>query len=43
MGLTRVSINRQLAAWRDEGLIEVGRGFMVVPDMARLEAAVKDG
>ena len=42
VGLTRVSVNRMLGAWRDQGLIEDGRGFIVVRDMARLEAAVEE-
>ena len=41
VGLTRVSINRMLSAWRDRGLIEDGRGYIVVRDMARLEEAVE--
>jgi len=43
VGLTRVSVNRHLAAWRDQGLIRDGRRYIVVPDMARLESAVKEG
>ena len=43
VGLTRVSINRHLAAWRERGLIQDGRGYIVVPDMSKLEAAVRDG
>jgi CRP/FNR family cyclic AMP-dependent transcriptional regulator len=42
VGLTRVSINRHLAAWRERGLIKDGRGYIIVPDMAKLEAAVRD-
>ncbi len=40
-GLTRVSINRILSAWRDKGLIEDGRRYIVVLDMARLEEEVE--
>ncbi len=43
VGLTRVSINRQLGAWRERGLIRDGRGYVVVPDPAKLEAAVREG
>jgi CRP/FNR family cyclic AMP-dependent transcriptional regulator len=43
VGLSRVSINRHLAAWRERGLIEDGRGYTIVSDMSKLEAAVKDG
>jgi CRP/FNR family cyclic AMP-dependent transcriptional regulator len=43
VGLTRVSINRHLAAWRERGLIQDGRGYIVVPDMSKLEVAVRDG
>jgi CRP-like cAMP-binding protein len=43
VGLTRVSINRHLAAWRERGLIRDGRGYIVVPDMSKLEAEVQDG
>jgi CRP/FNR family cyclic AMP-dependent transcriptional regulator len=43
VGLTRVSINRHLSAWRERGLIQDGRGYIVVRDMSKLEAAVSDG
>lgn len=39
VGLTRVSVNRLLSQWRSEGLIEDGRGYLVVPDLERLERA----
>ena len=42
VGLTRVSINRQLAAWRDAGLIEYRRGVIEVRDLAALEELVAD-
>lgn len=32
VGLTRVMVNRQLAHWRDIGLIEFGRGYIEIPD-----------
>ena len=37
VGLTRVSVNRLLSQWRSEGLIQDGRGYLVVPDLERLE------
>jgi CRP-like cAMP-binding protein len=40
IGASRVSVNKQLNAWRAEALLDFGRGFVVVHDMARLEAAV---
>ncbi len=40
VGLTRIVVNRQLKQWRDEGLIEDGRGFVIVPDPDALEAFV---
>jgi CRP/FNR family cyclic AMP-dependent transcriptional regulator len=36
VGLTRVSVNRHLRQWQEEGLIEYGRGYILVPNMARL-------
>lgn len=41
IGASRVSVNKQMNAWRAQGLLDFGRGFVVVPDMARLEAAVR--
>jgi CRP/FNR family transcriptional regulator, cyclic AMP receptor protein len=40
IGASRVSVNKQLNAWRAQGLLEFGRGFIVVHDLARLDAAV---
>ncbi len=40
VGLTRVMVNRQFGIWRDDGLIEVGRGFTVIRDLKALEAVV---
>lgn len=40
VGLTRVMVNRQLGEWRDRGLIETGRGVIVIPDPAAFEAFV---
>jgi CRP-like cAMP-binding protein len=42
IGASRVSVNRQLAAWRDRGVVDFGRGFIVVHDMDRLEAALRE-
>lgn len=42
VGLTRVSVNRLLRRWRVDGLIEDGRGYAIIPDFARLEAAIAD-
>lgn len=36
VGLTRVSINRQLGVWEEQGLIEKGRGWIVVADLDKL-------
>jgi CRP-like cAMP-binding protein len=40
IGASRVSVSNQLNAWRSQALLDFGRGFVVVHDMARLEAAV---
>jgi len=39
IGASRVSVSKQLNAWRDQKLLALGRGVIVVHDMARLEAA----
>ncbi len=41
VGLTRVSINRQLSAWEEKGLIRKGRGWLEVPDLAALDDHVR--
>jgi CRP-like cAMP-binding protein len=43
VGLTRVSINRQLGAWRQRGLIEDGRGWISILDLEKLERVVRGG
>lgn len=40
VGLTRVMVNRQLNEWREKGLIEYGRGVVVIRDTAAFEAFV---
>ena len=39
--MTRVSVNRILSGWGTDGLIEHGRGYVIVPDLEKLEAAVE--
>ncbi len=41
IGASRVSVNKQLNAWRAQGLLGFGRGFIVIHDMPRLEAAAE--
>lgn len=41
IGVTRVMVNRQLGIWREAGLIEDGRGYVLIPDPAALEAFVR--
>ena len=40
VGLTRVMVNRQLSAWREQGWIKDGRGFVLVPDPKAFESFV---
>lgn len=40
VGLTRVSINRQLGDWAEKGLIQKGRGWLSVPDLEKLVESV---
>lgn len=42
VGLTRVSINRQLGSWRQLGLIEDGRGWVTLLDVEKLEELVRN-
>jgi CRP-like cAMP-binding protein len=42
IGASRVSVNQLLNAWRVQGVLDFGRGFIVVHDMGLLEAAVRD-
>ncbi len=41
VGLTRVSINRQLATWREQGLIEDGRGWIAILNPDKLDDFVQ--
>jgi CRP/FNR family cyclic AMP-dependent transcriptional regulator len=43
LGVSREIVSRQLAAWRDAGLITLGRGRVVIRDAAALEAAALGG
>jgi CRP/FNR family cyclic AMP-dependent transcriptional regulator len=43
LGVSREIVSRQLAAWRDAGLIGLGRGRIVIRDPAALEAAALGG
>ncbi|MEZ4289280.1 MAG: helix-turn-helix domain-containing protein [Myxococcota bacterium] len=40
VGLTRVLVNRQLSSWREQGLVETGRGFVLLRDPEALERFV---
>jgi CRP-like cAMP-binding protein len=42
IGTSRVSVNKQLNAWRTRGLLDFGRGFIVIYDMAGLEATLHE-
>ena len=37
MGTTRESVNKQIGAWREEGLISVDKGFITIQQMDTLE------
>ncbi len=39
VGLTRISVNRQLRRWSDQGLIEYGRGYVLIHDLDGFDAA----
>ncbi len=41
VGVRRESMNRQLAAWRAAGLIDMSRGQITIPDVAAFEAMVE--
>lgn len=43
IGTSRVSVNKLLNAWRSRGLIDFGRGFVVVHGMAGLEESLRGG
>jgi CRP-like cAMP-binding protein len=40
LGITRVMVNRHLASWQDQKLIEHGRGYVEILDPEKLEALV---
>jgi CRP-like cAMP-binding protein len=42
IGATRESVNKQLRAWEELGVLEVGRGWIRVRDFAALTAHVED-
>ncbi len=42
VGLARENVNRQLRAWREEGLIRVDHGYIVIEDMEGLRAAAAE-
>jgi CRP/FNR family cyclic AMP-dependent transcriptional regulator len=43
IGASREAVNRQLALWRDQGLIETGRRYVLVKDPFGLSMAVSAG
>jgi CRP-like cAMP-binding protein len=43
LGVSREIVSRQLAAWREAGVIELGRGRVVVRDAAALDRIVAGG
>lgn len=38
IGATRESVNRQLSAWKDEGIIDMVKGIIIIRDLAGLRA-----
>lgn len=38
VGVRREAMNRQLAAWRAAGLVQLRRGYITIPDLAAFEA-----
>lgn len=43
IGASREAVNRQLAVWRDQGLVETGRRYVLVKDPFGLSMAVSAG
>ena len=41
VGTTRESINKELRAWEEEGIVELGRGRVVLKKPASLEAVTE--
>ncbi len=42
LGASRESVNRQLSAWQDDGLIRKGRGFIILNQPRELERIVEE-
>jgi CRP/FNR family cyclic AMP-dependent transcriptional regulator len=40
-GATRQTVNQLLTEWRDQGIVELGRGRLAVIDVARLERVAR--
>jgi hypothetical protein len=36
-----VTVNKLLNSWRNRGLVDIGRGFVVIHGMAGLEASLR--
>jgi CRP-like cAMP-binding protein len=43
LGVSREIVSRQLSAWRDAGVVEIGRGRIVVRDVGALDRIVAGG
>jgi len=43
IGVSREALNKVIAEWRRDGLVEWGRGFLLVRDLARLSARMPAG
>lgn len=41
IGTSRVTVNKLLNSWRNRGLVDIGRGFVVIHGMAGLEASLR--
>jgi CRP/FNR family cyclic AMP-dependent transcriptional regulator len=41
VGTTRESVNKQLRAWENQGIVEIGRGRVLLKDPAALEAVIE--
>ena len=38
VGATRESVNKQLHVWQDEGMVQLGKRLIVIPDIDAIEA-----